>query len=236
VKLGAAWIFFPIWCLCSGAILNADTVVLKDGRHMNGRLIKIDGGILDFEAQSGGVSTRRKRVRLDRARVRQIELGQMTADGAGGRAPQVVLTSRLRGREPVQQQPPQHAQPAASTRTFTSDVGIVLNFVKSDKTADFETVIGKLKEALKMSPKPERQQQAAGWRVFKTADGVPAGTTLYVYFVDHPSKGTDYTVTSILAESLPAPDLPTLFKTYVDSYAAPGQNFLSLALVSDLGK
>ena len=57
------------------------------------------------------------------------------------------------------------AQPAApSPFVFKGDGGVILNFVKADKTADFEMVIGKLKEALAKSEKPERKQQAAGWK------------------------------------------------------------------------
>jgi len=55
---------------------------------------------------------------------------------------------------------PQAAQP---TRVFASDAGIVLNFIKPDKTADFEMIVSKLKEALAKSDKPERKQQAASW-------------------------------------------------------------------------
>ena len=51
---------------------------------------------------------------------------------------------------------------------------MVLNFIKADKTGDFEAVIAKLKEALQKSDKPERKQQAASWKVFKSAD--PART------------------------------------------------------------
>ena len=58
------------------------------------------------------------------------------------------------------------AQAAPSVRTFASDGGMVLNFIKPDKTADFEAVIGKLKEALQKSAKPDRKQQAASWKVF----------------------------------------------------------------------
>ena len=47
---------------------------------------------------------------------------------------------------------------------------MVLNFIKPDKTADFEMVMGKLKEAMAKSEKPERKQQAAGWKVFKSPD------------------------------------------------------------------
>ena len=55
------------------------------------------------------------------------------------------------------------AQPAApSPFVFPGDGGVILNFVKADKTADFEMVMGKVKEALAKSEKPERKAQAAG--------------------------------------------------------------------------
>ena len=44
--------------------------------------------------------------------------------------------------------PPQQATPAKSPYLFTGDAAITLNFIKADKTADFETIVGKLKEAL----------------------------------------------------------------------------------------
>src|SRR6476469_6875765 len=73
---------------------------------------------------------------------------------------------------PARQTPP--AQAAASTkRVFASDAGMVLNFIKPDKTADFEAVMVKLKEALMKSDKPERKAQAASWKVFKSPE--PAG-------------------------------------------------------------
>lgn len=131
-------------------------------------------------------------------------------------------------------QPAQQAQTAAQTRVFASDVGLVLNFIKADKTADFEAVIAKLKEALAKSDKPERKQQAAGWRVFKAVEPGPPGTALYVFIIDPPVKGADYTVSNILAEGFPQ-EVNALFKQYADSYAQ-GQNFVNLTLVSALGQ
>ncbi len=131
--------------------------------------------------------------------------------------------------------PAEQAQAAAPTHVFTSDAGLVLNFIKPDKTKDFEAVIAKLKDALSESAKPERKQQAKGWRVFKSSDPAAAGAALYVYVVDPPVKGADYTVTNILAEALPSEEMAPLLKQYVESYAS-GQNFVNLALVADVGK
>jgi hypothetical protein len=128
----------------------------------------------------------------------------------------------------------QQAAAAPAARMFGSDAGMVLNFIKADKTADFEMVMGKLKEALNKSAKPERKAQAASWKVFKAAEPGAAGSVLYVFFVDPSVKGADYTVSTILAEAFPA-DVQTIFKAYSESYAS-GQNFVNLALVSDFGK
>ncbi|MCU1382744.1 MAG: hypothetical protein JWL71_1441 [Acidobacteria bacterium] len=126
------------------------------------------------------------------------------------------------------------AQAAPTTRTFASDAGMVLNFIKPDKTADFESVIGKLKEALQKSEKPERKQQAASWKVFKSPDPAAGGNVLYVFMIDPSVKGADYTVSTILAEAFPT-EVQALYKQYAEAYAS-GQNFVNLSLVSDLGK
>jgi pyruvate/2-oxoglutarate dehydrogenase complex dihydrolipoamide acyltransferase (E2) component len=136
---------------------------------------------------------------------------------------------------PAPQTPPaQQAAAAPAARTCGSDAGMVLNFIKPDKTADFEAIIAKLKEALQKSEKPERKQQAASWKVFKSPDPAAGGNVLYVFVIDPAVKGADYTVSTILAEGFPQ-EVQTLYKQYADAYAQ-GQNFVNLALVSDLGK
>ena len=135
---------------------------------------------------------------------------------------------------PAAGQPAQQAAAAPAARVFASDGGMVLNFIKPDKGADFEAVITKLKEALQKSEKPERKQQAASWKVFKSPDPAAGGNVLYVFVIDPSVKGADYTVSTILAEAFPQ-EVQELYKKYAESYAS-GQNFVNLALVSDLGK
>jgi len=131
-------------------------------------------------------------------------------------------------------QPAQQAQAASTKREFASDAGMVLNFIKPDKTADFEAVVAKLKEALAKSDKPERKEQAKSWQVFKSPDPAAGGNVLYVFLINPSVKGADYTVSTILAEAFPQ-EVQTLYKQYADSYAS-GQNFVNLSLVNDLGK
>lgn len=130
--------------------------------------------------------------------------------------------------------PAQQAAAAPTTRVFANDAGLVLNFIKPDKTADFEAVMGKLKEALQKSTKPERKQQAASWKVFKSPEPAAGGNVLYVFIIDPAVKGADYTVSTILAEAFPQ-EVQTLYKQYAESYAS-GQNFVNLALVQDFSK
>ncbi len=131
-------------------------------------------------------------------------------------------------------QPAQQAQAAVNTRTFPGDAGMILNFIKPDQAAAFEEVMGKLKEALAKSEKPERKQQAQGWKIFKSPD--PAGANaLYVFIIDPAVKGADYSVANILAEAFPPEQVNDLYKKYAAAYAQ-GQNIINLNLISDLGK
>ena len=134
---------------------------------------------------------------------------------------------------PAAQAPAAQAAPPTK-RVFASDAGMVLNFIKPDKTADFEAVMVKLKEALQKSDKPERKQQAESWKVFKSPE--PAGANvLYVFVIDPSVKDADYTVSNILAEAFPPAELNTIYKQYADAYAQ-GQNIINLNLISAFGK
>jgi hypothetical protein len=135
---------------------------------------------------------------------------------------------------PMQAQAAPQAQAVSNARNFPNDGGMVLNFIKPDKTADFEAVMAKLKEALQKSDKPERKQQAAGWKVFKSPD--PAGANvLYVFIVDPSVKGADYQVSNIIAEAFPAAEATEILKKYADAYAQ-GMNIVNLSVIQELGK
>ena len=145
-----------------------------------------------------------------------------------------LLAATLVAGPALAQAPAAQAQPVSNARLFPNDGGLVLNFIKPDKTADFEMVIGKLKEALQKSDKPERKQQAAGWKIFKSPD--PAGmNTLYVFIVDPAVKGADYQVSNIIAEGFPSAEATDILKKYAEAYAQ-GMNIVNLNLIQDLGK
>jgi hypothetical protein len=126
------------------------------------------------------------------------------------------------------------AQTPANARVFGADAGLVLNFVKPDKAADFEVIMAKLKEALQKSDRAERQQQAASWKVFRAVEPGGNASVLYVFTIDPAVKGADYTVSTILAEAFPT-EVQALFKQYAEAFAA-GQNFVNLTLLSALNQ
>ena len=162
-----------------------------------------------------------------------------TAVGLHGRIVVGLLVAVMFGSVAYAQDPPAkpaaQAQPTKSLYLFSSDAGAILNFIKPDKTADFEATIAKLKEALAKSEKPERKKQAAGWKVFKAAEPGPAGSVIYVSIMDPTVMGADYSVSDILAEVFPAEGL-ALYKTYSGAFGQPAQNILNLTLLTNLAQ
>lgn len=151
-----------------------------------------------------------------------------------------VFLTIAAGQVPAAAQPPQQppvatppgtpaAPPAAvpSSRKFTTDAGLMFSVIKPDKTADFEMVMGKVKEALGKSQDPKRKQQALSWRVFKGQETAPGGGIVYVWFIDPPVKDVDYTVTDILTEAFPN-EAQDLWAKYTACFVS-GQTMLNLA-------
>jgi hypothetical protein len=159
-----------------------------------------------------------------------------------------VVTTQAAAQEPAQPpaqpgQPPTQPAPPAAPATqppaaqpnpfvFNSDAAMLTFFIKPDKAADFEKVMAKLHEALANSDKPERKQQAAGWKLYKGAEPGPNGTVIYVNFLSPALKGADYTISKILAEVFPQ-EVQQLFPLYRDAFA--GLSRAELSLIHDFG-
>lgn len=113
------------------------------------------------------------------------------------------------------------APPApAPVFTLNGDAAIVTLLIKPDKTADFEHVLARLKDALQKSENPKRREQAAGWRVFKSAQ-LAQGNAVYVMRIDPVFKGEEYDITRLIAEVFPV-EVQELFLKYKDAFAGRG--------------
>ena len=132
--------------------------------------------------------------------------------------------------------PAPQAQAAKNPYVFATDGALLLNFIKPDKAADFDMIIGKLKEALGKSDKPERKAQAASWKIFKATEPGAGGAVIYVSVIHPAVKDADYTVSTILTEGFPAAEANELLKKYSEAFGTPPGNLLHLNLFQDLSK
>lgn len=112
----------------------------------------------------------------------------------------------------------QEAKPAP-VMALDSDAAVITILIKPDKTADFESVIAKYKEAFEKSENATRKQQLAGMKFFKgaaTAQGVP-----YIVVVDPVIKGEEYDITRVVTEVFPV-EVQAVYQKYKDSFAGRG--------------
>jgi hypothetical protein len=114
-------------------------------------------------------------------------------------------------------QPATPAEPSKPVLTINAEAAIVTLLIKPDKTADFEFVLNKLKEALNKSDKPERREQAAGWKVFKSSQQAQ-GNAVYIMRIDPVIKGQEYDITRLIAEVFPV-EVQEIFAKYKDAFA-----------------
>lgn len=122
--------------------------------------------------------------------------------------------------------------PPPATLTFELDGGLVFWTIRPDKTADFESVMAKLKEALLKSEDPARKQLATGWKVYKVQEPAPQGNVFYLFLVEPAVKGADYSsaaILKILYDTYPA-EAQDLYKKLTDATVG-GRNVLNLQTV-----
>jgi hypothetical protein len=136
---------------------------------------------------------------------------------------------------------PAAQQPAVPSIAFTSGGGMVFNVIKESATADFEMVIGKLREALQKSEKPERKQQAASWKVYKSADpaqptqcpdGTQCNAVMYIFVFEKAVPGVDYDPVIILSEAFPT-EVNALYEKLKTAYVT--LNKASMTMLMDMG-
>ena len=122
--------------------------------------------------------------------------------------------------EPAPAQPAAPAAPTAPVLALDGDAATITVLIKPDKTADFEAVLTKLKEALAKSETPGRKEQAASWHVFKTSQAVQ-GNVAYIMIINPVVKGQEYDISRLIAEVFPV-EVQEYFEKYKNSFAGRG--------------
>jgi hypothetical protein len=109
--------------------------------------------------------------------------------------------------------------PKGPVMALDGDAAVITILIKADKTADFDSVLEKYREALGKSDNAARKQQLAGMKFFKgaaAAQGVP-----YIIYVDPVIKGEEYDITRIVTEVFPV-EVQAVYQKYKDSFAGRG--------------
>lgn len=131
---------------------------------------------------------------------------------------------------------PAHAQAPAqpSPFLFPGGAGLVINFIKPDKAAEWEGILDKIKEGLKASEKPERKAQASSWKVYKASE--PAkDAVIYLWLLDGAPVDQEYSMVKLMTELFPK-EAADLYKQYSDAYTPPNLQIFHLTLVKDFSK
>jgi hypothetical protein len=127
-----------------------------------------------------------------------------------------LLVVGVSAQEPAAQPQP---QPQRQKLTFTGDLALWTVAIKPDKTADFERIMARVRDALSKSSDTLRQRQAAGWKVMKIEKPLPDGNIAYVHVINPVVPDADYTVMQILYDAFPE-ERQALYDSYRGAFAA----------------
>ena len=108
-------------------------------------------------------------------------------------------------------------EPEKPVLPMEGDASVMIVLIKPDKTADFESVIAKYKEALGKNDKAARKEQLAGLKIYKSPTAM-GGNTAYVFSIDPVVKGEEYDITRVINEVFPS-EVTEYFNKYKDAYA-----------------
>ena len=112
---------------------------------------------------------------------------------------------------------------------FGSTGGLVVNYIKPDKTVAFDFMIDQLRLAMEESRQSTLCDQAARWKVLRTSEAGPDGTAVYVFAVDPGLRNVDYRLSTLVAEAIHRnPD--EFYRRLLDLYASR-QNVIDVAAV-----
>ena len=108
-------------------------------------------------------------------------------------------------------------EPAKPVLTLDGDAAVIIVLIKPDKAADFETVVGKYREAMSKGDNAKRKEQLAGLKIFKSPTAM-GGNTAYIFAVDPIVKGEEYDITRVIHEVFPS-ESTDMFNKYKEAFA-----------------
>jgi hypothetical protein len=128
----------------------------------------------------------------------------------------VEVQVQLRAQEPTIETTTWYAP---SAPVLASEDGIVLNFVKPDRVADFEAVTAKIGAALSGDAGLRRYVSLSGWRVVRSAQRAPDGSIIYMFITAETHQGDNYDLLLALSRAFPA-EAAALYGRYAHACTA----------------
>lgn len=107
--------------------------------------------------------------------------------------------------------------PPIATRTFEDPAALVMNFVAASGASDFERVTRRLVRAMAESEDPERQGQAAGWKMYRVREPGPNNNTVFIWLFDPVVTEANYAAPQLLNESFPE-EVQQLYEDFNGSF------------------
>ena len=138
--------------------------------------------------------------------------GALAAAAAAGAALGMSLAHRSEAAQPAQ--------------TFEAPAGLILNYIRADRTAAFESVAGRLAGALAGSESAEHRAQASGWKMYRAIEPGPNGNVLYVWLFDPAVAGADYSAAGLLRETFPT-EVQSLYEAFNGAFGV-GQALINM--------
>ncbi len=120
--------------------------------------------------------------------------------------------------QPAEAQAPEPEKPVLPLEGSASQITIL---IKPDKTADFESVLAKYREALEKSEKAARKEQLAGIKFYKSTQPGPNGNAVYFMVVDPVVPNEEYDFTRVINEVFPS-EVQEIFNLYKEAFAGRG--------------
>jgi hypothetical protein len=125
----------------------------------------------------------------------------------------------------------------APTRAFSGQVGIIVNYVNSANTADYEGVMKAFSESLTSSDSAQRKQMGAGFKLYRAAEAGPNNSVIYYSIFNPAISGAEYEPITVLSDDyLSGPpengdEVRALYADYSEALA-PGGAIANLTLVA----
>jgi hypothetical protein len=101
--------------------------------------------------------------------------------------------------------------------------GLLMHQVAATRVADFDRLLGYVRDALAKTTNATLRQQAEGWKFYKSPELGPNGDVIYTFVLDPAVPCVDYALAPILAEAYPDPaQLGEIWNLYKGSVRGGG--------------